>query len=77
MVAAADRSEADRALDAGASRPSCWLLGVRPGMKVADLAAGGGYTTELLARAVGDTGTVYGQNTKFILGFAEQPGASA
>lgn len=41
-------------------------------MKVADLAAGRGYTTELLARMVGDTGTVYGQNTKFILGFAEQ-----
>jgi predicted methyltransferase len=74
VVAAADRSEADRALDAG-RKPAELLafLGVRPGMRVADLAAGGGYTTELLARAVGDTGKVYGQNTKFILGFAEQP----
>jgi predicted methyltransferase len=74
VVAAADRSEADRALDAG-RKPAELLafLGVRPGMKVADLAAGGGYTTELLARMVGDTGTVYGQNTKFILGFAEKP----
>lgn len=74
VVAAADRSEADRALDAG-RKPAELLafLGVRPGMRVADLAAGGGYTTELLARAVGDTGTVYGQNTKFILGFAEKP----
>ena len=74
VVAAADRSEADRALDAG-RKPAELLafLGVRPGMKVADLAAGGGYTTELLARVVGDTGKVYGQNTKFILGFAEQP----
>jgi predicted methyltransferase len=74
VVAAADRSEADRALDSG-RKPAELLafLGVRPGMKVADLAAGGGYTTELLARTVGDTGKVYGQNTKFILGFAEQP----
>lgn len=73
VVAAADRSEADRQLDAG-RKPVELLtfLGVAPGMRVADLAAGGGYTTELLARAVGDTGTVYGQNTKFILGFAEK-----
>ena len=72
VVAAADRSAGDRALDAG-RKPAELLafLGVRPGMKVADLAAGRGYTTELLARMVGDTGTVYGQNTKFILGFAE------
>jgi predicted methyltransferase len=73
VVAAPDRSEADRQLDAG-RKPVELLtfLGVAPGMRVADLAAGGGYTTELLARAVGDTGTVYGQNTKFILGFAEK-----
>ncbi len=74
VVAAADRSETDRALDAG-RKPAELLsfLGVAPGMRVADLAAGGGYTTELLARLVGETGTVYGQNTKFILGFAEKP----
>ena len=72
VVAAADRSQADRALDAG-RKPAELLafLGVGPGMKVADLAAGRGYSTELLARMVGETGTVYGQNTKFILGFAE------
>ena len=47
---------------------------VQPGMKVAELGAGGGYTTELLARTVGPTGVVYGQNTKFILDrFAEKP----
>ena len=44
------------------------------GMKVADLAAGGGYTTEALARTVGETGLVYGQNNEFILTrFAEKP----
>jgi predicted methyltransferase len=74
VVAAADRSDADRELDAG-RKPAELLAfsGVASGMRVADLAAGGGYTTELLARMVGDTGTVYGQNTKFILGFAEKP----
>src|SRR6185369_8665550 len=36
--------------------------------------AGGGYTTELLARAVGPGGKVYAQNAKFILErFAEKP----
>ena len=47
---------------------------IRPGMRVAEIGAGGGYTTELLARAVGPTGRVYGQNPKFILErFAEKP----
>jgi predicted methyltransferase len=31
-------------------------------MKVLDMGAGGGYSTELMARAVGPTGVVYGQN---------------
>ena len=34
------------------------FFGLEPGQKVADLAAGGGYTTELLARAVGPSGVV-------------------
>jgi predicted methyltransferase len=74
VVASADRSQADRELDAG-RKPAELLAfsGVAPGMRVADLAAGGGYTAELLARAVGDAGTVYGQNSKFVLGFAEAP----
>jgi predicted methyltransferase len=73
--AATDRSADDRALDAG--RKADQLLsfcGVAPGMRVAELAAGGGYTAELLARVVGSTGRVYGQNAKFFLErFAEKP----
>ncbi len=38
------------------------FIGVRPGSTVLDLSAGGGYTTELLARAVGPAGHVYGQS---------------
>jgi predicted methyltransferase len=77
VVAAADRSEADRALDAG-RKPAELLefLHVAPGMRVLDLCAGGGYTSELLARAIAPSGTLYGQNPKFVLGFAEQAWAA-
>jgi predicted methyltransferase len=68
VVDAPDRDAADKKLDAG-RKPAELLAfaGIKPGMKVADLAAGGGYTTELLARAVGPTGVVYGQNSPMIL----------
>ncbi|HEX2671089.1 MAG TPA: SAM-dependent methyltransferase [Polyangiaceae bacterium] len=67
-VDAPDRSAADRALDAG-RKPDLLLafFGIRPGMRVAELGAGGGYTSELLARVVGSTGKVYVQNSAFIL----------
>lgn len=75
VLDAADRSADDRALDAGRHPgETLTFFGIAPGMKVAELAAGGGYTAELLARTVGPTGTVYGQNSKFILDrFAEKP----
>jgi predicted methyltransferase len=75
VVAAADRTADDRALDAG-RKPADLLtfFGVAPGMRVAEISAGGGYTAELLARAVGETGTVYAQNSRFVLErFAEKP----
>jgi len=63
LVAGPDRSDADRATDA--RRKSVQLLafyGVRAGMQVLDISAGGGHNTELLARAVGASGRVYAQN---------------
>src|SRR5688572_26369346 len=62
LVAAPDRTEADRKVDPGRD-PARLLkfLDVRPGMRVGDLVAGGGYTTELLARAVGPQGVVYAE----------------
>lgn len=75
IVDAPDRDDADRKLDAG-RHPGQTLafFDVRAGQKVADLAAGGGYTTELLARAVGPTGVVYSQNNQFINDrFASEP----
>jgi predicted methyltransferase len=68
LLAAPDRSEADRANDA--RRKAAQLLAFidpRPGMRVLDLGAGGGYTTELLARSVGPQGHVYAQNTDYFV----------
>lgn len=67
-VDAPDRSPDDRALDAG-RKPDLMLafFGIQPGMKVAEIGAGGGYTSELLSRAVGPTGKVYAENPPFIL----------
>jgi predicted methyltransferase len=75
IVEAPDRTAADRALDAG-RHPADLItfLGVRPGMRVAELAAGGGYTAELLARAVAPDGRVWAQNNRFLLDrFAAKP----
>jgi predicted methyltransferase len=68
VVAASDRSAEDKKLDAG-RHPAEMLafLGVAPGMHVGEIVAGGGYTTELLARAVAPAGVVYGENPKGIL----------
>jgi len=63
IVASPDRSAADRTNDIR-RKPVQMLafIGIVPGMVAVDLSAGGGYTTELLARAVGPTGRVYGQS---------------
>jgi len=63
LIAAPDRSDADRRNDVR-RKPAEMLgfIGVGTGMKVLDLSAGGGYTTELLARAVGPGGRAWGQS---------------
>lgn len=68
LVDAPDRDDADKKLDAG-RHPAEMLsfFDVKPGQKAADLAAGGGYTTELLVRAVGEKGVVYSQNNAMIV----------
>ncbi|HVN29957.1 MAG TPA: hypothetical protein VMT64_15780 [Candidatus Binataceae bacterium] len=67
---AANRPDDDKKLDSG-RQPDQMLafFGIAPGMHVADLFAGGGYTTELLSRVVGPTGKVYSQNIPFPLRF--------
>jgi predicted methyltransferase len=65
-VSSPDRPAADKDRDAS-RRPEQMMafFGIRPGTQVADLWAGGGYTTDLLARVVGPSGKVYSQNVEF------------
>src|SRR3954454_6272906 len=63
IVAGPDRSAADRTNDLRRKpEPMLAFIGIRPGMVALDLSAAGGYTTELLARAIGPSGVVYGQS---------------
>jgi len=63
IVASPDRSAADRVNDVR-RKPAEMLafIGVKPGITALDVSAARGYTTELIARAVGPSGKVYGQN---------------
>jgi predicted methyltransferase len=63
IVRSSDRTAADRANDER-RKPEHMLsfIGIRPGIVAVDLSASGGYTTELLARAIGPLGKVYGQS---------------
>ena len=69
LVANPIRTDRDRGMDER-RRPVELLqfAQVRPGMRVLDVAAGGGYTTQLLALAVGPNGKVWAQ--------AQTPGAA-
>jgi predicted methyltransferase len=62
LVASPDRSDADKKTDQR-RKPAEILAfaGVKPGMSVLDMGADAGYSTELMARAVGPTGKVYAQ----------------
>jgi predicted methyltransferase len=67
------RTDADRAADAR-RKPLAFLefTQVRPGMRVLDVSAGDGYTTQLLALTVGTQGTVWAQTPAIRPGFAER-----
>ncbi|MEP7183038.1 MAG: class I SAM-dependent methyltransferase [Betaproteobacteria bacterium] len=62
VIASPIRTDQDRRTDA-ARRPAEFLpfTQVKPGMQAMDISAGGGYTTQLLALAVGPTGKVWAQ----------------
>ena len=68
IVASPDRTEADRQADQ--RRLPAKMLAfteVKTGMKVLDMEASAGYSTELLARAVGPTGIVYAQDSAAVI----------
>jgi len=71
------RLDADRALDAGRHAEELLaFLEVAPGMRMGEIGAGGGYTTELVARALGERGRVFAENNRFVLErFAAKPWA--
>jgi predicted methyltransferase len=68
IIASPDRSDADRQTDQR-RQPAKMLAfaGVKTGMKVLDMEANAGYSTELLARAVGPGGVVYAQDSAAIV----------
>jgi predicted methyltransferase len=68
IVASPDRAEGDRQADVR-RKPASMLAftGVKTGMKVLDMEASAGYSTELLARAVGPSGTVYAQDSAAVI----------
>ena len=62
LLATPDRSDADREADKRRDPlPLLKFAGPKPGMTVLDMGAGGGYSTELMARAVAPNGKAYGQ----------------
>src|ERR1700680_2608309 len=68
IVASPDRSDADRQTDQ--RRQPAKILAfaaVKPGMKVLDMEANAGYSTELLARAVAPDGVVYAQDSAAVI----------
>jgi predicted methyltransferase len=73
MLASPDRRPDDRVNDER-RKPAEMLafIGVRPGMTALDVSAGRGYTTELIARAVGPSGKVYGQTPSPAPAFGER-----
>jgi predicted methyltransferase len=68
IVASVDRSDADRQTDQR-RQPAQMLAftGVKPGMKVLDMEANAGYSTELLARTVAPDGVVYAQDSAAVM----------
>lgn len=63
IINAPDRTDADRKNDERREPVKVLaFIGVKPGWTILDMGAGAGYSTELMARATGPTGKVYGQN---------------
>ena len=72
-IASRDRPGTDIERDAVAKpRELLAFLGMKPGMRVIDMFAAGGYYTELLARAVGVKGQVIAYNNPPYAKFAEK-----
>src|SRR3954470_24447115 len=64
IVSAPDRNSRDVGMDSHRKPvPMLAFFGTAPGMRVGEVGAGGGYSTELFARSVGPSGKVFAQDT--------------
>jgi len=64
IVSAPDRNSRDVGMDSHRKPvPMLAFFGTAPGMRVGEIGAGGGYSTELFARSVGPSGAVFAQDT--------------
>jgi len=73
-LAAPDRTADDRARDERDHAAAVLtFIGVKPGMVVADLFAGGGYYSELIGHIVGSKGKVYLYNNAGYAAYAAKP----
>ncbi|MCW8879491.1 MAG: hypothetical protein OQK04_16835 [Kangiellaceae bacterium] len=67
-VASKERAETDRVRDEHRKPAEILsLMGLKPGMKVADLTSGGGYYTDIISRVVGKNGQVIAHNPPFVV----------
>ena len=68
QLATAGRDQYDAVKDPGRKPVATMLFfGVKADMTVLDVIAGAGYNTEILSAAVGPNGTVYAQNSHFVV----------
>jgi predicted methyltransferase len=73
-IAHPNRTADDRARDARDHTPEVLsFIGLKPGMVVVDMFAGGGYYAELMGLVVGPTGKVYLYNNAGYAGYAAKP----
>ena len=67
-VASKQRAESDRIRDEHRKPADILaLMGLKPGMKVADLTSGSGYYTDIISRVVGKNGQVIAHNPPYVV----------
>lgn len=67
-VASKERAESDKVRDEHRKPAEVLsLMGLKPGMKVADLTSGGGYYTDIISRVVGKNGQVIAHNPPYVV----------
>jgi len=67
-LASSERPESESSRDANRKPDQILsLIDIKPGMRVLDLTAGGGYYTDILSRVVGEKGHVFSHNSPYVI----------